>query len=120
GTVADLGNSANYKTIDKPGATFNYLHSTMGGLIVGNYDSPPDHGQGNHPFGPGHAFIYDIATKTYLTDIVFPGSKSNSVYGIWYNGGTSYTVCGGYSDGLVNNFDNQEHPIGTGYLADYD
>ncbi|CEF49391.1 unnamed protein product [uncultured bacterium] len=120
GTVADLGTPANFQTINKSGATFNYLHSTMGGLIVGNYDSAPDHGQGGLPFGPGHATIYDIATQTYLTDIVFPGSKSNSVYGIWFNGGTSYTVCGGYSPTFVNNFDDQNRPIGQAYLANYD
>ena len=53
--------------------------------------------QGSLPLGPGHAFIYDIASSTFLTDIVFPGSMSNTAYGIWYNGGTSYTICGGYS-----------------------
>ena len=31
-----------------------------------------------------------------MTDVVYPGSKSNTAYGIWYNGGTSYTrIVGG-------------------------
>src|SRR5262249_32818130 len=74
GTPAQLSASSKYRTIDYPGAKFNYVHSTMGGLAVGNYDSPPAHGLGNLPFGPGHCYIYDVATGTFLTDIVFPGS----------------------------------------------
>ena len=120
GTTTDLSNPANYRTVNHPGAEFNYVHSTMNGLAVGNYDSQPDHGTGGLPLGPGHAYIYDIATNTFLTDIVFPGSKSNTAYGIWYNGRTSYTICGGYSPDAVNNFDNQDRPIGQGYLVDYD
>jgi hypothetical protein len=120
GTTAQLSDASRYRTIDFPGAKFNYVHSTMGGLAVGNYDSPPEHGLNNVPFGPGHAFIYDIATDTFLTDVVFPGSLSNTVYGIWYNGGTSYTLCGGYSTLVANNFDDQTRPIGSAYLVDYD
>ena len=114
------GNAGNYLSIDYPGAEFNYVHSTMGGLAVGNYDSPTDHGQGGLPLGPGHAYIYDIASDTFLTDVVYPGSTSNTAYGIWYNGGTSYTIFGGYSNDPVNNFADQDQPIGPGYLVDYD
>jgi parallel beta-helix repeat protein len=120
GTTADLSNSSNYRTIDYPGAKYNYVHSTMGGLVVGNYDSPAAHGSYSLPFGPGHAFLYDVAQSTFLTDIVYPGSKSNTAYGIWYNGGTSYTICGGYSLDPVNNFGDQSQPIGRAYLVDYD
>jgi hypothetical protein len=35
------------------------------------------------------AFIYDIATDTFLPDIVFPGAAQTSAYGIWWNGGTT-------------------------------
>jgi trimeric autotransporter adhesin len=119
GTTADLSQSANYQTIDYPGAEFNYVHSAMGGLAVGNYDSAADHGADNLPLGPGHAYIYDIAQGTFLTDIVFPNSKSNTAYGIWYNGGTSYTICGGYSLDPVNNLNDQDQPIGQAYLVDY-
>ncbi len=120
GTTADLSNSANYRTIDYPGATYNYVHSSMGGLVVGNYDSALAHGQYSLPLGPGHGYIYDVASKTFLTDVVFPDSISNSVYGIWYNGGTSYTLCGGTSGSPVNNFTNQNQPLGKGFLVDYD
>ncbi len=119
GTTADLATAANYRTIDFPGAKFNYVHSTMGGLAVGNYDSPVDHGKFNLPLGPGHAYLYDLAHDTFLTDVAFPGSISNTAYGIWYNGGTSYTICGGYSPDPVNNFDDQTRPLGRGYLVDY-
>ena len=120
GTTADLSNPANYRTVNQPGAEFNYVHSTMNGLAVGNYDSQPDHGMGGLLLGPGHAYIYDIAQNKFLTDIVFPGSKSNTAYGIWYNGGTSYTICGGYSLDAVNNLNDPNRPIGQGYLVDYD
>jgi trimeric autotransporter adhesin len=120
GTSADLSVSGNYRTVDYPGAEFNYVHSTMGGLAVGNYDSALDHGKYSLPLGPGHATIYDVAQDTFLTDIVYPGSKSNTAYGIWYNGGTSYTICGGWSPNPVNNLQNQNQPIGSGYLVDYD
>lgn len=36
GTTADLANPANFTTIDYPGAEYTYIHSTAGGLIVGN------------------------------------------------------------------------------------
>ncbi len=120
GTTADLAQSSDYQTIDYPGAEFNYVHSTMGGLAVGNYDSQPDHGEDNLPLGPGHAYIYDIATQTFLTDVDYPGSASNTAYGIWYNGGTSYTICGGWSPNAVNNLNDQSQPIGQAYMVDYD
>ncbi len=120
GTTGDLTDGSKYRMINYPGAKYNYVHSTMGGLVVGNYDNPADHGSYGLPFGPGHAFVYDIATDTFLTDVVFPGSLSNTAYGIWYNGGTSYTICGGYSLDPVNNFDDQTRALGHAYLVDYD
>jgi hypothetical protein len=117
GTTDDLANPDNYRTIAVDGAQFTYVHSTMGGLAVGNYDGPTS---GGEPVGPGRCFIYDVATGQFLTDIVFPGSISNTAYGIWYNGGTSYTICGGFSKRPVNNLENQGLPIGMGSLVDYD
>ena len=83
----------------------------MGGLAVGNADGP----EGNAPIGTGHAFLYDIAQNTFLPDIVYPGSITTTAYGIWYNGGTSYTICGGYTSGI-----SQGQAISHGYLVDYD
>ena len=117
---SDLNDLSNYRTINYPDAKFNYVHSTMGGLVVGNYDSAEDHGTGDLPLGPGHAYLYDIETDTFLTDIVYPGSLSNTAYGIWYNGGTRYTIVGGYSLTPGNNFEDQDHPIGRAYMVDYD
>ncbi len=111
GTTAELAQSAAYRTIDYPGAQFNYVHSTMGGLAVGNADGP----EGNLPIGTGHAFLYDIARNAFVTDIVYPGSTSTTAYGIWHNGGTSYTITGGYSNLLGSG-----GTVGKGYLVDYD
>lgn len=119
-TTIGLADPGNYRTIDYPGAKYNYAHSTAGGLVVGNYDSPAAHGANGLPFGPGHAYIYDVATDTFIEDIAYPGALSNTAYGIWYNGDTSYTICGGYSLDPANNFDNQERPLGAAFLVDYD
>lgn len=120
GTTAQLTDASHYRTIAFPGSKYNYVHSTMGGLAVGNYDSPLDHGTNSLPLGPGHAYIYNIATGQFVTDIVVNGAISNTAYGIWWNGGTSYTIAGGYSLNPVNNLDDQNRPIGKAYLIDYD
>ncbi|MBY0396756.1 MAG: right-handed parallel beta-helix repeat-containing protein, partial [Thermoleophilia bacterium] len=117
GSLSDLGNAGNYRSIDYPGSQFTYVHSTMGGLAVGNYDGP---GQGGQPVGAGHAFIYDVASNTFVTDVVFPGSVSNTAYGIWYNGGTSYTIVGGFSQLPRSNPDGKGLPIGQAMMVDYD
>jgi hypothetical protein len=74
----------------------------MGGLVVGNFDTN---------LTTGKAFIYDIANNRYF-HLIKADAKSITAYGIWWNGGTSYTIAGGYSDivqGLTN-----------GYLVDWD
>ena len=119
GTTADLGDPAHYRTIDYPGAQYTYVHSVDGGLVVGNYDDVGLHALGGLQYGPGKAFIYNIATGQFITDVAYPSSKSNSVYAIWYNGGTSYTLAGGYSNGFANNFADQSQPIGHAFLVDY-
>lgn len=119
GSIASLADHSKFTTIDYPGASFTYVHSTMGGLAVGNGDSQTTHRENGLEFGRGHAFIYDLTSGTF-TDVVFPGSLSNTVYGIWHNGGTKYTIAGSFSPDIVNNFLDQGHPIGTAYMADYD
>jgi hypothetical protein len=119
GTTADLSNPADYTTIDHPGSTFNYVHSTMGGLAVGNYDLASEHGEGGVALGPANAYVYDISTQSF-TPIVYPGAESNTAYGIWYNGGTSYTIVGGYNPAVANNFADQTQPIGQAFMVDYD
>jgi hypothetical protein len=110
GTIADLSNPADYTTIDYPGAQYTYVHSTMGELAVGNADGP----EGNAPIGTGDAFLYNIATGTQ-SNIAYPGATTTTAYGIWYNGGTSYTIVGGYSGpGEAGN------GLSHGYMVDYD
>src|SRR5262249_22781558 len=65
-------------------------HSTMGGLVVGNFNTNRD---------PGSAFVYDIQAASWTRLPKGPlGAKVLTAYGIWYNGGTSYTIAGGWSD----------------------
>jgi hypothetical protein len=78
------------------------VHSTMGGLAVGNFDTN---------LVTGRAFVYDIAANSWK-ELIKP-SVSITAYGIWYNGGTSYTIAGGYSDANPNGIDH-------GYLANWD
>jgi len=111
GTTADLSQSSDYQPIDYPNAQYTYVHSTMGDLAVGNADGP----EGNAPIGLGHAFLYDVAQNTFLPDIIYPGSTTTTAYGIWFNGGTSYTICGGFS-----NTQDPSRTIDNGYLVDYD
>ncbi len=88
----------------------------MGGLAVGNYDLPAQPGSS---ILPAYDYIYNIATKQFVTHIVYPGSTSDTAYGIWSNGGTSYTIVGGYSDANASNATDQNQPIGQGYIVDY-
>lgn len=111
GTLADLSNAGNYRTIDYPNAQYTYVHSTMGSFAVGNADGP----EGNAPIGTGHAFLYSVPMGRLVSNIVYPGSASTTAYGIWYNGGTSYTICGGYTlPGPSSS------ALAAGYLVDYD
>jgi len=80
-------------------------HSTMGDLVVGNYDLV------SAPLSTGNAFIYNIRSGSWkLFD--FGGSMTNetTAYGIWHNGGNSYTIVGG----------TDYHGIQEGFLVDYD
>jgi len=80
-------------------------HSTMGDLIVGNYDLLGVRLSAN-------AFVYHIPTKHWtLFDI--PGCTLTTAYGIWQNGigSTHYTIVGGTRDG---------HGVNQGLVIDYD
>jgi hypothetical protein len=108
GTVADLSSRAHYRTIDYPHAKYTYVHSTMGDLAVGN--------GGDIPANTDHAFIYSLSQRRVLTDIVYPDGKAlgTSVYGVWYDGGTRYTVAGGYTS-----LSSAGKSVAEGYLVDY-
>jgi CHRD domain len=75
-------------------------HSTMGDLVVGNYDLNP-----SVPGGlvSGNGFIYNLATQRWtLLDLGGSRSSGSSLYGIWQDGGPAspdYTLAGGSSAG---------------------
>ena len=120
GTVDDVGTAANYEPIPRPhpSATWNIPHSTSGGLVVGNYDSSTS---GGLPSGGGLAYVYDAVNRTYLVpSMVYPGSAANTAYGIWHNGGTSYTIAGGYANSPINNLLNPNQPLSKALLVDFD
>jgi len=82
-------------------------HSIMHGLIVGNYATAVT---------AGNAFVYDITASSYQA-VSYPGSRYTSLYGIWWNGGESYTVTGGFSNISPDIKNNRQ---GTyGFIADY-
>ena len=73
-------------------------HSTMGDLVVGDYDLNLG---GAHRAVSANAFIYNIRTHRW-TLLKLGGSTANgtTLYGIWQNGGErspNYTVAGGTS-----------------------
>jgi len=80
-------------------------HSTMGTLIVGNYDLL------DVPFS-ANAFIFDIATQ-HWTIFELEGCTLTTAYGIWQNGigSTHYTIVGGTRDG---------RGVNQGLVIDYD
>ena len=70
-------------------------HSTMGNLVVGNFDYQSNPAR-------GHGFIYYAASSGgYKT--VDIGHFSTTLYGVWQDGGPSstlYTIVGGYSNNV--------------------
>ncbi len=83
-------------------------HSTMGKLVVGNFDTQ---------LNTGHAFIYNLAPTGEQEQWINFNPTENAVsvtaYGIWQNGNTDiYTIVGGYSD--LNRFG-----VDAGYMVDY-
>lgn len=101
-----LDGSGTWTTVSPNNGDTNnvFVHSTMGGLAVGNYDFGNDIN--------GRAFIYDIATKL-CADFMISGSLTTTLYGIWHNGGNSYTLAGGYSAKEAGEFS-------QAFLVDYD
>jgi hypothetical protein len=77
--------SGTWQTIDYGGPLLpgevvlnTIVHSTMGGLAVGNFDTN---------LVTGRAFVYDIAANSWK-ELIKP-SVSITAYGIWYNGDRS-------------------------------
>ncbi|MVA57666.1 hypothetical protein [Agrobacterium vitis] len=83
---------------------YTIAHSTMGDLVVGNFDL-------TEPHGSAAAFIYDIRTQSFSKLSLGP---LTTAYGIWQNGGdgsNAYTIVGGYKG---------ETGINVGFVLDYD
>ena len=97
-------------------ADYTFLHSVSGGLVVGNLDMAGD----KNP--AGYAFIYNPETRQQ-TPIVYPKtsrSLTHTAYGIWWNGGSSYTISGGQGlskPAVTSGRDGD--PIGVATLIDY-
>jgi len=126
GTVDELNDSTRFRTI-QIGSLFTFAHAVMGDLVVGTNNNAAQSNTFNLPLGPINAFVYNI--ETGLSDKVhFPGSVSNAAYGVWHNGGTSYTICGGYSFSAIEissiyldrNGVALPLPFGHAFLVDYD
>ena len=105
------GSDGRWNLTDMPdevagGVVWNTMpHSTMGELIVGNYDLK------GHP-GSANAYIHDFTTDPWQC-VALDGLELVTFYGIWQNGidSSHYTICGGAKDGLG---------INQGLLVDYD
>jgi len=113
----DASNYLSYQGLDPLTgqlATFTYIHSVSGGLAVGNYDFL---GDGNPA---GNAFIYNPASSNPQTAVDDGGDgKTHTAYGIWFNGGSSYTIAGG--EGLNGGGEGRYgEPLGKATLIDYD
>lgn len=80
-------------------------HSTMGDLVVGDYDLKDD------PLSAG-AFVYDIIRDSW-TIIDFEGCTLTTAYGLWQEapGSSRYTIVGGTRDG---------HGLNRGFVVAYD
>ena len=74
GTTADFGDAGelDHRRLSGLGIQLPAQHDGRAGRRQLRQPGRPWHGQ--LALGPGHAFIYDIDTDTFLTDIVFPGS----------------------------------------------
>ncbi len=116
GTLNQLPGGGKFRQIAYPKAEIQFTHSTMGGLAVGNALL------NSNSNAPSVSYIYDVVKSDFVDKIVFPGSKTTTAYGIWHNGGTKYTICGGYSAVATNNMDDPSLPLfrGRAFLVDYD
>lgn len=100
-------------------------HSTMGHLVVGNYDLSPTAG---HRLVSGNAFVYNISTRRY-TLLRLHGSLAtrSTFYGIWQDGGPGslrYTMAGGSSAhggqrGFLINYNERTGRFGRPFFFTY-
>ncbi len=95
--------TSGFQTMNYPSAVITIPHSVMNDLVVGGYEPPA---------GRPHAFIYQISTGQFTRlNVTADLNIAETAYGVWHNGGTSYTIAGGYTD--TSN-------IEQAYILDYD
>ncbi len=85
-----------------------FMHSIMGGLAVGNYQS---NAAAENTVNV-NAFVYDTRTKEYISFII-DALNAPTLYGIWHNGGDSYTLAGGNSTRKIGD------QVSQAFLVDY-
>jgi hypothetical protein len=100
-------------------------HSTLGHLVVGNYDLKPT--VGSRPVS-GNAFIYNLSTRRY-TLLRLHGSLAtkSTFYGIWQDGGPGsprFTLAGGSSArggqrGFLINYNERTGRFGRPFFFTY-
>lgn len=89
-------------------------HSTMGDLVVGNYDLQIADDPHGSP-ATGNAFIYNLAKDKWTIFQLGGPASFTTAYGIWQNGigNASYTIVGGTRDdgglnkGFVVNYNSE-------------
>jgi hypothetical protein len=52
--------------------------------------------------------------------LIKPGSRFTSAYGVWWNGDSTYTIVGGFSDAAIESSSEDPGQLTTGYIVDYD
>ena len=97
-----------------PGAKWTFFHSTQEGLVVGNWDDTKTIPDTDQPIiGAGKAFIYEVSSGMSIADIVYPGSKSTTAYGIAKVNDDRFAITGSYS------LDGEPDGVAHGYLVYY-
>jgi len=147
GSTSDLSTTntsdaskGNFRIIAYPGAKYQFTHSTMGDLAVGNAELPNSNTNAVN-VSPGIAYICDLSKSNLSNSSSFTliptkglGAKSITAYGIWDNGvvvstngshissSHIYTICGGHSPIVANNLTNPSLPLtlAKAFLVDYD
>ena len=103
--LSPQGEESGYRAVSYPSATFTNLHSTDGGLVVGNHDST------NQLLG--QAFLYDVIQDAFIASIQFPGAATTTAYGITQIDQEHFAIAGGY--GLSA----EDGPQGRGFIVSY-
>lgn len=91
-------------------------HSVMNNIVVGGYENRLINAYICDITNPGAPVCNDMSAAFASLPFV---PASTSAYGVWWNGGTSYTIVGGYSS--IATSSSGPRTVGvTGYIVDYD